>query len=109
MMISLEKSSLYPNLPETPRVYVASATEDVLPRALEIVRELRQTGVATDFDMKGRSLQKQLEYARSMKIPYVVIVGRKELDKGSVRLREMESRKEKEIKIDEAVKELKMA
>lgn len=109
LMISLEKSSLYPNLPETPRVYVASATEDVLPRALEIVRELRQTGVATDFDMKGRSLQKQLEYARSMKIPYVVIVGRKELDKGSVRLREMESRKEKETKIDEAVKELKMA
>jgi histidyl-tRNA synthetase len=109
LMISLERSSLYPHPPDTPKVYVASATEDVFMKALEIVRELRQAGIATDFDMKDRSLQRQLEYAHSMKIPFVVIIGREELDKGTVRLREMESRKEKEMKIGEVTKELRTA
>lgn len=107
LMISLERSSLYPNPPDTPKVYVASATEDVFINALGIVRELRQMGIASDFDMKGRSLQKQLEYAHSMKIPFVVIVGSKELDRGTVRLREMETRTEREMGMKEVAKELR--
>jgi len=106
LMISLERSSLYPKLPETPRVFVASATEDVLPKAWETVAKLRQAGLATDFDLKERSLEKQLEYADSMRVPYVVIVGRRELERGFVKLRDMQSRKEREIRIDDIQKEL---
>lgn len=106
LMISLERSSLYPKLPETPRVFVASATADVLSKTWEVVAKLRHIGVATDFDLKGRSLEKQLEYADSMRIPYVVIVGRKELERGLVKLRDMQSRKEKETGIDDIQKEL---
>jgi len=106
LMISLERSSLYPKLPETPKVFVASATADVLSKAWETVAMLRRVGVAADFDLKERSLEKQLEYADSMRIPYVVIVGRKELEKGLVKLRDMQSRKEREIRIEEVTKEL---
>lgn len=106
LMISLERSSLYPKLPETPRVFVASATADVLSRALDLVGKLRRTGLATDFDLKERSLEKQLEYADSMRIPYVVVVGRRELKSGFVKLRDMQSRKEKEIRIEDIQKEL---
>jgi len=106
IMISLERSSIYPKLRETPRVFVASATTDVLFEAWEVVARLRKTGVATDFDLKERSLEKQLEYANSMRIPYVVIIGRRELERGFAKLRDMQSRKEKEIRIDDIQKEL---
>jgi len=106
LMISLEKSSLYPKLSETPRVFIACATDDVRSKAWEIVTRLRNTGVAADFDLKERTLEKQLEFANSMRIPYVVIVGRRELEKGFIKLRDMQSRMEKEIRIDDVRKEL---
>lgn len=106
LMISLERSSLYPKLRETPRVFVASPTKDILPKAWEVVAKLRDAGVATDFDLKERSLEKQLEYADSMRIPCVVIVGRRELEKGLVKVRDMASRKEREVKIEDIQREL---
>jgi len=106
LMISLERSSLYPKQPQTPKVFVASATQDVRPKTWEIVARLRQAGVSTGFDLKDRSLEKQLEYADSVGIPYVVIVGKKELEKGFVKLRDMENRREREIVINEIQKEL---
>ena len=106
LMISLERSSLYPKLPETPEVFVASATADVLSKAWETVAMLRQAGVSADFDLKERSLEKQLEYADSMRIPYVVVIGRRELERGLVKLRDMQGRKEKEVRIEDIMKEL---
>jgi len=87
-------------------VFVASATQDVRPKTWEIVARLRQAGVSTGFDLKDRSLEKQLEYADSVGIPYVVIVGKKELEKGFVKLRDMKNRREREIVINEIQKEL---
>ena len=106
LMISLERSSLYPKLLETPTVFVASATKDLLPKIWETVAKLRDIGVAADYDLKGRSLDRQFEYANSVGIPYVVIVGRRELEKGLLKLRDMQSRKEKEIRIDDIKREL---
>jgi len=106
LMISLERSSLYPKLPETPKVFVASATPDVLSKSWETVAILRRAGVAADFDLKERSLEKQLGYADAMRIPYVVIVGQRELEKGLVKLKDMQGRKEKEIRIEDITKEL---
>jgi len=106
LMISLDRSALYPKLLETPTVFVASATKDVLPKIWETVAKLRETGVAADYDLKERSLDRQLEYAHSIGVPYVAIVGRRELEKGLVKLRDMQSRKEKEIRIEDIRKEL---
>jgi histidyl-tRNA synthetase len=106
LMLSLERYSLYPKLPDIPKVFVASATKEVLPKTWETVEKLRRAGIATDFDLKEKSLDKQLEYAHSMRIPYVIIIGRRELEKGLVRLRDMKSRQEKEIKISDIQKEL---
>jgi histidyl-tRNA synthetase len=106
LMLSLERSSLYPKFPDTPKVFVASATKDVIPKIWETVEKLRRDGIATDFDLKEKSLDKQLEYAHSMRIPYVIIIGRRELDKGLVRLRDMQSRQEKEVRASDIQKEL---
>lgn len=41
-----------------------------------------------------------------MRIPCVVIVGRRELEKGLVKVRDMASRKEREVKIEDIQREL---
>jgi len=88
------------------RVFVASVSNSLRERALEISQELRRKGIVSDIDLMERNISKQLEYADSLKYPNVVIVGPKELEKDSVKLRDMKTGKEKLIKIKELVKSI---
>jgi histidyl-tRNA synthetase len=98
-MVEIKKSNV--------KVFVASVDENVIDATLKIVQTLRSNGINTDFDLRGRTLTKQLEYADSIKIPYVVIIGKEEIEKGLIRLRDMEKRVEKELNLNELIKFLK--
>lgn len=89
------------------KTYVIAVNDSVREKVLEIVQTLRKNNIIADFDVKQRSLTRQLEYVDSLGIPYSVIVGKKELDKGTVKVRNMKQRKETEVKINELVEFLK--
>ncbi|MDI6826272.1 MAG: histidine--tRNA ligase [Candidatus Aenigmarchaeota archaeon] len=89
------------------KVFVVNVNDRVVDDSLKIVQMLRKNGMLVDFDLKGRTLTRQLEYVDSMKIPYALIVGEKELKRKVVKLRDMERRTESEVKISELVKTLK--
>ncbi|MHC1590413.1 MAG: histidine--tRNA ligase [Candidatus Hecatellaceae archaeon] len=103
-ILALEKSGVAGRFDQKPKVFVASAGEQAKIKVLEIVARLRGLGVSVEYDLKGRSLKGQLEYADSNGIPYVLIVGRKEIERGVVRLKDMEKRVEKELGFDECLK-----
>ena len=73
----------------TPIVYVANATEDLRAKALELVSSLRTCGIAVDYDMLGRALRKQLDYASNQGAAFVIIVAPHEIATGQVILRSM--------------------
>jgi histidyl-tRNA synthetase len=89
------------------RVFVASVNEKLTDKVLEIVQLLRKNSIPTDYDLRSRSLSKQLEYANSLGIPNVMIVGEKELRKKAVKLRKMDTGKESLLKIKDITKFLK--
>ncbi len=101
IMISMDRAKLFPKLRETPEVFVVAVNDAVRRRCWEITRELRAEGVSADFDLKRRNLKKQLEYVDSTGIPYAVLVGQRELDRGVVKLRDMARRVEKELRLQE--------
>ena len=70
---------------------------------LTITQLLRENNIPTIVDMMGRRLGKQFEYADKKNIPYVVIVGERELVEGSVTLRNMKTGKQTKIKINELI------
>jgi histidyl-tRNA synthetase len=72
-----------------PLVYIANATEDLRAKTLELVSSLRTGGIAVDYDMLGRGLRKQLEYASNKGASFVVIVAPNEIAMGQVILRSM--------------------
>jgi histidyl-tRNA synthetase len=74
--------------------------------SLTMVQELRGNGVATDFSM-GKGVSKNLQYANSLGIPYVVIIGKDELSKSKVLLRDMSSGTEQLLTLQQVVKKLK--
>jgi len=62
---------------------------------------LRDLGIKTEIDLLGRGISNNLSYANSLGIPYVIFIGKQELAKKKVKLRDMKSGKEKMLKLEE--------
>lgn len=102
MILSMERSKLFPRLRRIPEVFVAAVNDAFRRESWKIALTLRRNGISVDFDLKKRTLKKQLEYVDSTGIPYAILVGQKEIEKGVVRLRDMAQRVERELSLQEA-------
>ncbi|MBI2650713.1 histidine--tRNA ligase [Candidatus Woesearchaeota archaeon] len=78
-----------------------------LNESMKIAQQLRDAGINTDIDSMDKGPSKNLEYANSLGIPFVVFVGKKELGENKVKLRDMKSGKEELMEVDEVVKKLR--
>ncbi|MFH0876380.1 MAG: histidine--tRNA ligase [archaeon] len=72
--------------------------------ALPIVQKLRHAGIKADIDVSIRGISKNLDYANTLGIPYVLFVGEDELKSGKYKLRDMKSGEEKNLEIIEIIK-----
>ncbi|MFC2154807.1 histidine--tRNA ligase [Candidatus Altiarchaeota archaeon] len=86
-------------------VIVVPVGDDVRAESFKIARDLRQAGLASDYDLMGRKLKDVLSFASSAGIKYAVIVGPRELKDGEIVLRDMSSKKEKRVKIKELTRQ----
>jgi histidyl-tRNA synthetase len=101
MMISLERLGFLQSISQVPKVFLAAVDDSSRKKLWKIVSELRKEGIATDFDLKRRSLKKQMEYANSLGVRYVAIIGPKEIEKGIIRLKDMSKHEENELSLEE--------
>ena len=92
------------DLPKTKvKVFVANIGDSVNSESVKIARMLREKGISCQTDLMGRGLGKQLEYADSMGIPFVIVVGEKEVNSGIFKVKDMKNKKETEVRIDQAI------
>ncbi len=75
--------------------------------SIKIVNKLRKSGIKSDIDLTETSISKNLEYANSLGISKVIIVGPKDLEKNKVTLKNMKTGKEKKIELNKIISELK--
>lgn len=78
-----------------------------LDRSLEITDKLRKEGVRAEIDLMGRGISKNLSYANSLGIPYVLFVGEKEIKAKKFKLRDMKTGRETMLKLDKIPKKVK--
>jgi histidyl-tRNA synthetase len=71
--------------------------------SLLIAEELRNENIKVSMDLMGKGPSKNLKYANSMGVPYALIVGKKELNQGKVKLKDMKSGKESMMDAKELV------
>jgi histidyl-tRNA synthetase len=106
LMPLLDEMGIFKRLDLGPKVYIATITDNLVPEAIKVAQRLREAGIKTDLDLIGRGLRKQLDNANKKGFKKVVIVGEKELREGSVVVRDMETSKQKKVKIEAIVKEI---
>ena len=97
----LEKEGV--NLGEVPhpKLYVGIMGDEVKAKAFGIVTKLRNKGVIVETDYLDRSVKAQMKYANKLGVDYTVIIGQNEMESGLVKLKNMETGDETEVKLEE--------
>ncbi len=106
LMISLERANLFPKSRLRAKVFIATVQENLKSEATKLAQKLRDNGVPTEIDLKGRPLGKQLEYANTTGIPYLIVVGPQELQSRKLKIKEMATRNETEVSFDNLVEKI---
>ncbi len=76
---------------------------DSAGEALQAAAELRRCGIRAALDTSGRKLAKTLAAASDKGVPFVLLVGEDERQRGNVRLKDMRDRSETEMPLEEAI------
>lgn len=76
---------------------------DTNVETLKIATELRKNNINVLIEMNKKKVAKCFEYVESMKIPYISIIGSNEIETGVLRIKNMKTKEEKEVKIEELV------
>jgi histidyl-tRNA synthetase len=106
-IIEVMKQEKMLKLPKTNvKVFVANVNEEVKNDTIKIAQELRSNGISCQVDLMNRSLSKQLEFANNLGVPYVIVVGPKEMKKNKFKLKEMELGKEQELRLEKIIKKI---
>ncbi len=71
------------------KVFVAAAKDEVRNDVMKIAKGLRDKSISADYDLRGRSLSKQMEFADKLGIQYFVVIGPEELKSEKVKIKDM--------------------
>ena len=88
-------------------VFVAKVDEKNKDTAFRLLQKMRNAGLSADMDYSEGSLKSQMRIANKIGVKFTIIVGEEELSKNMVILRNMQTKEQKEIKIDSIIDELK--
>ncbi|MCR4886593.1 MAG: histidine--tRNA ligase [Clostridiales bacterium] len=106
ILMELRNQDLLPPAPAVADVYVANLGAEMKIPAFAFAQSLRDLGVRADSDLAGRSLKAQFKFADKIGARYVAIVGGDEYARGVVKLRDMQTKEEKELPLESAAKEI---
>ena len=100
----LEKRENKINLP-IPKVYVASVGDNMLGERLKLLCELRKNGIYADMSQSiNPKMKNQLNQVFDMKIPYMLVIGENEINKNTVMFKNINTKKQKELDRNDAIK-----
>lgn len=95
LSLLLKEKDLLPK-PDTGVDYFIVIIGNAREKAFEIIKELRKK-YSIDYDLSGRNMRNQLDYANSTKARSVIFIGEDELKSGLLTVKDMATGKEKKI------------
>lgn len=106
MIIAIDQQKVEWPVEKRLDIFVAKVNEKNKDTAFRLLQKIRNTGLSADMDYSEGSLKSQMRIANKIGARYTVIVGEEELSKNMVILRNMQTKEQKEIKIDNIINEL---
>lgn len=88
------------------QVYVIPVSENFNEYAKSVDDEFRKNGIRTKLDLSSETISKKIRMIRPMRPAYIAVVGEKELESGSVAIRNR-ANKQQVFKLDEFTTKIK--
>lgn len=89
------------------QVYIIPISEKHKEYAKNVFEELKEAKIRVHLDDRDKSMQSRIRDAEKMKIPYVVVVGDKEIETETISVRARRNKEEGLMKIQEFIDNLK--
>jgi histidyl-tRNA synthetase len=103
----LGEANMLPTARTLTQVFIAYTSPSLKKEVIAVAEKLRDRGIRVEVDVMGRKLDRQLKYADAKGIPYVVILGPQEVERGVYRVRDMSAREERLVDLQELLELLK--
>jgi len=101
----LEELQLFPpSNAERTKVLIINFDQALEGSTLPILFKLREAGIAAELYPSAVKLKKQMSYADSKQIPYVLLVGDEEVASGQWSLKNMESGEQQKVTLENLLK-----
>ncbi|MGC8495993.1 MAG: threonine--tRNA ligase [Candidatus Micrarchaeia archaeon] len=88
------------------QVRVISISEHENEFAQQVYNSLRKKGIRAQADLSDRTLEYKIREAQMQKVPYMVVIGKKEVESGKITIRERSGRQEHEVAIEDFEKRI---
>ena len=102
ILMEMRNSNSLPQAGTVTDVFVAALSDGDRTDAFSLTQQLRAAGLKADCDHAHRSLKAQFKFA-GRGIPYILIVGGDEKQRGAVRFRDLNTREEKELPLADVI------
>lgn len=109
VLLAMEKQGVDVESAGGPDVFVVILDPADKEKAVEILSALRSEGISSDQDYQDRSLKAQMKYASKLNSKYTLLVGGRELERGSALLREMQTGEQEEVPWQKIVERIKQS
>lgn len=98
----MEELKLFPETVEQgTKVLFFNLGEEESNKAYEFLQQLRSNGIASEIFHETAKMDKQFKYAEKKKIPFVVIIGTKEIENKSATIKNLETGEQQSVAFDE--------
>ena len=100
----MEELNLFPlNLNVSTKALFFNMGEKECEYAFGIMQQLRSKGIACELFHEALKIDKQFKYAEKKNIPFVIIIGSKELDEATCQVKELASGNQQVVAVDQLV------
>ena len=102
---ALEELNLFPNSFSITQILVTIFSQKLKDKSIELSSLLRSNNINAELYLdENAKMEKQLKYADNKGIPYVAIIGPEEVAKNVIVLKNMKTREQKALTLDDVVK-----
>jgi histidyl-tRNA synthetase len=84
-------------------IYVGAMGDNAKKTTFSLVNSLRDNNISAETDLMNRSVKAQMKYANKIGCKYSVIIGDNEIEENNVTVKNMETREQSNVKINELV------
>jgi len=104
----LEELNLFPTEGSArTKLLIVNFDSNLESYTLPMLYQIRQAGIAVELYPSAVKLKKQMGYADSKGIPFVLLVGEEEVESGQLSLKDMKTGEQQKVSIEELIEKLK--